>query len=224
MTDVHELRSYERYSLNERITGSFGSAEIHVVDIGEQGAQIEHAQPLRIATVARLWFKRGDVALNAQALVMWSRLSKSPNQQGKLMYRSGVRIEDGVHEFALAIQELLERGVIQRDAESLERKRRIREEKAMAKNANPSMRMVPIDDDVPAHQVLLVEHARDRLRSNPDEAQKWYSRAYFAIRQGQSPLAAELTKYREDVLAVWEYLERSLPLSVIARVFEKQKQ
>jgi hypothetical protein len=28
-------------------------------------------------------------------------------------------------------------------------------------------------------------------------------------------------KYPEDVLAVWEYLERSVPLLVIAKVFAK---
>jgi hypothetical protein len=222
MSDLRELRSYERYVMSERLAGSFASAEVLVIDIGEQGAQIEHAQPLRIATVARLWFKRGDVAVSAQALVVWSRLSKTPNAQGKLLYRSGLRIEEGAAEFAMAIQQMLERGIVQRDAESLERKRRLREERDLAKTTGPSVRVIRVDDSLPADQVLLIEHARERLRSNPEEAQKWYSRAYFAIRQGQTPLAAELTRYREDVLAVWEYLERSVPVSAIARVFDKK--
>ena len=218
-----ELRSYERYTVHERLQGSFGSAEIFVLNIGEQGAQIEHAHPLRIATTARLWFKRGEIAVSVQGLVMWSKLSKTPNQQGKLLYRSGLRIEEGASEFARAMDQLAEKGVIHRDSESLERKRKLREERAMAKNAKPSMRLIPSDDEVPPHQALLIEHARERLRTNPDEAQKWYSRAYFAIRQGQTPLATELTRYREDVLAVWEYLERSIPLAVVARVFEKKR-
>ena len=214
MTDIHELRSYERYTANTPLLGSFGSAEIWVVDIGEQGAQIEHAQPLRIGTVARLWFKGNDVPVNAQALVVWSKFSKK--------YRSGLRIEEGVEDFAAAIPQLLDRGVIHRDSQSLERKRRLREERELAKQGKPVMRAMKIEDEVPSHQALLVEHARDRLRNNPDEAQKWYSRAYFAIRHGQGPVAAEMAKYPEDVLAIWEYLERTLPLPVIARVLARR--
>lgn len=221
MTEIHELRSYERYVAKERLIGSFGSAEVTVIDIAEQGAQIEHAQPLRVATTARFWFKRGNVGVSAQALVVWSRLSKHKSTDGKLLYRTGLRIEEGAQDFAASVEVLAERGVIHRDSESLERKRKLREERAMAKSATPQMRMVRTDEDVPSHQVLLISHARERLKANPDEAQKWYSRAYFAIRQGQTPLAAEMAKYREDILAVWEYLERSIPLAIIAKVFDR---
>ena len=221
MTEIQELRSYQRYISKEPLVGSFGSAEVSVADIGEQGAQIEHAQPLRIGTVARLWFKASDTPVQAQALVVWSRLSKRPNAQGKLLYRSGLRIEEGAADFAKAIERLLERAVIHRDSESLEHKRKLREEREMAKKAVPTVRMIHINDEVPSHQALLIEHARDRLRANPDEAQKWYSRAYFAIRQGQTPMAAEMARYHEDVLAIWEYLERSLSLPVIAKVIGK---
>jgi len=214
-TESHELRSYERYHATPPILGSFGSAEIHVIDIGEQGAQIEHTQPLRLGTVARLWFRAGDFAVQAQALAVWSKFSKK--------YRTGLRIEEGAADFAAAIPELERRGLIHRDSESLERKRKLREERELAKKMSPAMRIVRSDVDVPSHQALLIEHALDGLRANPDEAQKWYSRAYFASRQGQGPMAAEMAKYHEDVLAVWEYLERSLPLQLIARVFEKRK-
>lgn len=222
MTDIHELRSYERFVLNEPVTGSFGSAEVTIIDLGEQGAQVEHGLPLRVATVARFWFKRADVAISVQALVVWSRLSRHKSPDGKLLYRTGLRVEEGAEEFAEAITQLAEKNLIHRDSESLERKRKQKEERELAKNASPTMRMVRIESDVPADQALLIEHARERLRTNPEEAQKWYSRAYFAIRGGQTPLAAELTRYREDVLAVWEYLERSVPLSVISKVFEKK--
>jgi hypothetical protein len=222
MSDQSELRSYERYVLSEALTGSFGSAEVRIIDLGEQGAQIEHALPLRVATVARFWFKRGEVAVSVQALVVWSRLSKHKSADGKLLYRTGLRVEEGAEDFSKSVAVLAEKNLIHRDSQSLERKRKLREEREMAKSASPTMRRVPMVTDVPPDQALLIEHARERLKANPDEAQKWYSRAYFAIRQGQTPLAAELTRYREDVLAVWEYLERSVPLSVISRVFEKK--
>ncbi len=37
-------------------------------------------------------------------------------------------------------------------------------------------------------------------------------------------MSAELMHYPEDVLAVWEYLERSVPLSTIKRVFDQMAQ
>jgi hypothetical protein len=222
MSDPKELRVYERYIVREQLKGSFGSAEVSVVDLAEQGAQIQHSQPLRIATKARFWFKSGAASISAQGLVVWSRLSKTPNEQGKLTYRTGLRIEEGADEFAIAMMQLSEQGVIERDTESLDRKRKMKEERESAKSSFPAMRFIPTDSEVPSHQVLLIEHARERLRANPEEAQKWYSRAYFAIQRGQTPLAAELTRYKEDVLAVWEYLERSVPVSAIARVFDKK--
>ena len=44
-------------------------------------------------------------------------------------------------------------------------------------------------------------------------------RARYAIVESASPIAADV-RGREDVLAVWEYLERSVPLAVIHRVFQ----
>lgn len=215
MSDVSELRSYERYVIDQRTVGSFGSAEVAIVNLGVQGAQIEHSQPLRVATQARLWFKHAGVAISVQALVVWSRLSKSASPQGKMLYRSGLRIEEGAEEFAAAMEQLLAAGAIHRDAESLERKRKLKEERAMAKI--PTMRTVKFDDSVPSHQALLVSHARERLRTNPDEAQKWYSRAYFALREGRVQAT-----YSEEALAIWEYLERSIPLPTIAKALEKK--
>ena len=83
------------------------------------------------------------------------------------------------------------------------------------------MKHVPTGPDISPDQVLLIQHARARLRDNFDEAQKWYSRAYFALRDGTTAVGGQVVKYPEEVLAVWEYLERSVPLAVIKRVFDQ---
>ena len=44
--DIEDLRSGDRYILTEKLSGSFGSAPVTLLDVGEQGVQIEHAQPL----------------------------------------------------------------------------------------------------------------------------------------------------------------------------------
>jgi hypothetical protein len=225
--DIKDLRGSERYIVTERLSGSFGAAQVAVLDLAEQGAQVEHAQPLRLATKGRLWFKRGEVAVSLHAFVVWSRLSKIPNEQGKYLYRSGLRIDEGVSEFVLAMQMLAEHGVIKKDSDSLNRKRRRHEEREQEKLGKPVMKRVATEPDISPDQVLLIEHARKKLRENFDEAQKWYSRAYFALRDGRTGVTgvtSELMRYPEDVLAVWEYLERSVPLSTIKRVFDQSTQ
>lgn len=223
MAEISELRKDDRYLIGERIIGSFANAEVQVVNVSEDGAQIAHAQPLRIATKSRLAFKRGPLAVGVQALVVWSKLSKTPNEQGKYLYYSGLRVEGTSENLASAIKGLAELGIIRRDADSLDRKRRLREERETARQTAPALRRIPTQELAP-DTVLLVEHARERLRTNPDEAQKWFSRAYFAMQQGEVPQNVELPQHhRENVLAVWEYLERTVPLPVILKIIEGKK-
>jgi hypothetical protein len=217
--DVRNLRSGERWTLTELLTGSFGGTEVVIVNIAEQGVQLAHAQPLRIATRARLWFKRGEVAVNVTGMVVWSHLSKTPNAEGKYLYESGVRAEPEGDELTAALQAFADHGLLRHDAESLERKRRRVEERMNA--PKPMMKILRTDGDVPSDQSLLVQHAHERLRANPDEALKWYNRARFAVGD-DVPLASDHNRHRDDVLAVWEYLERTVPLSTIVRVFERR--
>src|SRR5207247_2696367 len=73
----------------------------------------------------------------------------------------------------------------------------------------------------PADQAGLGRQARARLRTHPEEAQKWYNRARYAIADVDPSLAAsELVRDRDEVLAVWEYLQRSVPIPVIVLVFK----
>ena len=218
---VEDLRGRDRYRVTEKLSGSFGAAEVTLIDLAAEGVQIEHAQPLRLATKGRLWFKRGEISVSLHAFVVWSRLSKTPNDQGKYLYRSGLRFDEAVGDYPAAMNALIDRGVIEPDTMSLARKKKRFEERAQDKVGKLIVRMVPTESDISPDQVLLVQHARARLKDNFDEAQKWYSRAYFAVRDGRAGKAADVSRYPEDVLAVWEYLERSVPLATIKRVFDQ---
>src|SRR5436309_14285852 len=112
--DLKDLRGSERYRVKEPLAGRFGVADITLIDLAEVGAQVEHAQPLRLATKGRFWFKRGEVAVSLHAFVVWSRLSKTPNDQGKRVYRSGLRFDEGTDEIGSAMQMLAEQNVIER--------------------------------------------------------------------------------------------------------------
>jgi hypothetical protein len=220
--DVKNSRGPERFLLTEPLPGSFGSASITILNISIDGLKIEHAQPIRLGTRARLWFKRADISVSVQAVVVWSHLSKTPNDKGKLLYNSGMRIETGGDEYSLAVQSLVHRGIAELDTESLDRKRRRAMERAKEKSSTPTMKIIRQEEDIPADQVLLIQQARERLRTHPDEAMKWYNRAKYAITQGGTYVATEM-RNREDVLAVWEYLERTIDLSTIVRIFEKTR-
>lgn len=120
---IEDLRNGERFTVLEPIPGSFGSSEITLLNIGMAGVQIAHAQPLRIGTRARLWFRCGTVSVSTQARVIWSHLSRSTNANGKLLYHSGVKLESADADFASAMNVLFQRGIMQPDTESLEKKR-----------------------------------------------------------------------------------------------------
>ena len=220
MIEVKEQRFEERYVVVEGLAGSFGAAAIRIIDISQQGMQIEHPQPLRLATRSRLWFKRGDVAISVRGMVIWSRLSKTPNAEGKLLYRSGIRLEADGDDITSAIQALSDQRVLRRDPDALDRKRKLLQKKEDERSApKPTMKMVHLESDVSSDQNLLIQHARERLMANPEEAKLWYDRARYAIVETGVAVAAEI-RNREDVLAVWEYLERSVSLSIIARAFD----
>ena len=224
--DVRDLRSTDRFVVaRPPLTGSYGSASIAILDLSAQGAQIEHAQPLRLGTRARFWFKRGDVAISVQALTIWSHLSRTPNEKGKYLYRSGLRVESAVEAFAQALQGLLDDSVVKLDSASLDRKRQREVDRATTRASNPIVKMLrtAAESDIPADQALLIQHARERLRAEPEEAQRWYQRAKYAIKHGAASVVMEAIPNREEVLAVWEYLERSVGIPTIVRVFERKK-
>ncbi|HVR37613.1 MAG TPA: hypothetical protein VMU84_00845 [Thermoanaerobaculia bacterium] len=214
MVEVSEVRRFPRYNTVEPLVGSFGAAEVVVRNLGERGAQVSHAQPLRIGTRSRFWFRRGDISVSIQATIVWSHLSQVPDEHGKLLYQSGLHVDED-EAFLSSLQAFADRGVIKRDLASLERKKKVLLEKEQAKSGKPIVKFIQHEPDVPADQKLMIEHARARLQNHPDEAQRFYERA-------KASNADEIFIHREDVVAVWEYLERTIDLSTIVKVFEKR--
>jgi hypothetical protein len=218
MMSVKDHRAADRFIVIEPLSGSFGAAAVTILNMAHQGVQIEHAQPLRLATKARLWFKRGAVAASVQGTVLWSHLLHTPNEKGKLLYRSGVRIDEDMKPFSDAMEKLAVNGLIRLDVESLDRKRKRLEELERARIGAPMVTLMRgVDAPIPSDQVLLIQQARERLQANPDEALKWYNRAKF------STTDETILHHREDVLTVWEYLDRSVDLATIQRVIDGSK-
>lgn len=216
--DVQDLRTGDRFAARTTVVGSFGSTPIVVLDVSPVGAKIAHAQPLRLGTSGRIVFRHGETTVTGQGITIWSHLSKRPDASGKHLYESGIRVESDPVEFARSLHPLVKSRVFVPDTGSLERKRARLLEKQRSLHPQQSLQQRVVD--VTPDQVLLIQHARERLRSHPDEALKWYNRVKYASRDGAQQLTT--ANYREDVLAVWEYLERSIDLQKIVAVFEQK--
>jgi len=207
--EVKELRTGERYVLDPPVSASFGAAEVKVADIGYGGLQISHPLPIRIGSSSRLVFRLGNVTIATTARMLWSHLWKVPNSNGKTTYRSGLRVED--QEFAAAVRSLIEQRLILPDNESLDRKRKRLIEKERERSDKHLVKALPTETTLASEQLLLIQHARERLRANPLEAARLFQ---------QARTADAATGVREEILAVWEYLERTISLPTITRVFE----
>lgn len=157
--EVKELRQAERLVAASALPGSFGAHEIAVLNIGESGAMLAHAQPMRIGTVARLSLRYADVVIATTARVVWSRFAKN---EGGEPYQTGLQMQK-TPEVCDAIGALVARGVLHHDRDSLARKKKRLEEREKVRTGQTIRYIIPAEPEVPHEQALLVEHARTRL-------------------------------------------------------------
>lgn len=214
-SDVKDSRGSERFVASNPIVGRFGRLDVTIWDLAESGLQMEHAEPLKLATKGLVGFKLDEMAVTVPGIVIWSHLSQTADAKGRFLYRSGVRLEADIELFAAAINRLAGSGRIQRDTASLDRKRKKHVERDKELRARPVVQMIHGASGPSPDVVLLVLHARDRLRENANDAIKWYNRAKFSISED----LFTHVHHREEVLAVWEYLERSVDIQTIVDIF-----
>lgn len=216
--DVADARTEDRYVAQVALDGTFGTNDVVVVDIGEHGAQVRHPVPIKLGAIARLTFTMptGGQHIRAQATVVWSKLATKADAAGKRDFFSGMRLEDVDGAIKDAIRQLVASHALRPDRNSLEKKKRMLAEKEKAKQQGGVKFMgqrMRIPDDV----ILLVKQTRARLADNPAEAVKWYNRAKFSLDQSGVQIHA-----RDEVLAIWEYLERSVEIDIISRIIEEE--
>jgi hypothetical protein len=215
--DVSDARSEDRYLTQVTLGGTLGPTDISVVDIGEHGAQVRHPTPVKLGAIARLAFAlpAGHGEVRVQATVVWSRLAAKPDASGRRDFFTGLRLDDDEGAVKDAIEHLLRANALRPDRASLEKKRKMLAEKEKSKQHGGVKFMgqrMRIPDDV----ILLVKQTRSRLADNPAEAVKWYNRAKFSLDQSGVQIHAH-----DEVLAVWEYLERSVEIDIIMRILEE---
>ncbi len=213
MAGIDQPRSTARFVPERPFPAAFTMAGVTVSvgirDLSVNGAQIEHPQPIRLSTQERLTILP-DVIV--PAIVIWSRLT------GTSTYHSGLRIDEQLDVVAAGIRDLLSRGLVYKGTDTLRKREEalLERQKARARH----LHVTPTQTGPTMEQILLVRHARERMLMHPEESIKWYNRARVTASDEQVRMAGAGRVNREDVLAVWEYLERSIDLRYIVRALE----
>jgi hypothetical protein len=219
--EVAEARKTRRFAVYRPLAGQFAGTDVDVVDLGSGGMQLEHSNPFRIGSrgIARVAIDQTGESLALPALVVWSQLSQAVDPKGRFRYRSGVRFEDLAADVLGALGRLI-RAYGRADTDSLERKRnalaaKLEKRRKTMLEQPIILTLTPADN---GHAALIAE-ARAYFDANPELTGKWFNRARFALAGSPGDRALP---YRQDVIAIWEYLERRIDVALIAATFERQ--
>ena len=139
--DVTDLRKGDRFLVVEPIEGTFNATvPVGLLNVSLGGAQLLHAQPIRLGTRATLTFDRRGTAASVVVTVVWSHLAQT---SAGLRYRSGVKLQEPDVAYARALNAFVRSGVIALDTESLDRKREREQEREMRRRSSPKLPSAP---------------------------------------------------------------------------------
>ena len=119
-SEVAEHRRDERFVFRSPMNAVFTGVEVLLSNVSLEGAQILHPQTLRLGTHGHLDFQYRDVNVQVAARVIWSQLSQT---EAGTVYRSGLLLDARDQQYATAINALFHDGMVERDTESLDKKR-----------------------------------------------------------------------------------------------------
>jgi hypothetical protein len=196
-----EMRIAPRFVPRRQIGGMFQHARVTLLQISTTGLRIRHDDVLRPGDVARLSLslQRPARAFAMQARVVWTSIAQRGDSPSFCI--SGLRVVD--------------LGPLQQVIHHLREARDLQPDEGRRKTAqNPAALSGLTDEDVAS-----IIRAVRVFNSDPVEANRWYTRARFsladdAIRAAAPPRGRD----REEVVGIWEYLERRLDLPKVASV------
>jgi hypothetical protein len=215
---VSKERSSRRFRIVEPLTGRFDGVPVTVHDISEKGLQIEHSVTLPLGSKGSLVYtipgRQRPVEVHGE--IRWTKPIRDGSQ---LYYRSGMMIDRGADALNASIDLLLKKRVARLD----------RPEEAgqaasgsSASDSHSQVTAAEVPGEIPPRVIAVVNEARDRLAMSFDESVKWYNRARFSLADPAVQREVRDMRCKEDVLAVWEYLGRSVDLHTVFRIFERK--
>lgn len=202
-----DLRRAPRYEPRRKVMGSFREIDFIVLEVSATGFRVRHEDTVRPGDEARVVVSIPDTKKTFQmrARVVWTTIAQHGN--GPSFCMSGLRVTAGVDHLQQAM-EMLRRG----DADS---KRR----------PSPANRTPPALVGLSDEDVAAIIRAYRKFSADPVEASRWYARARFAITDEKIKKAApEKAADREEILGIWEFLERRVDIAAINSVVNWLKQ
>lgn len=198
-----EQRLTDRYVPLRRLGGIFGETKFTILQMSKDGLRIRHDEALLPGTEAKLSFALLMPARSVvvRARVVWTSLAKAGEEQFSI---SGLRIIEHADRLEQAIESLKSTNQLQP------------ERRAQVRRATDGVTMV---EDISDEEMALVTAAIKKFATDPVEASRWYSRARFALSDENVRRAApRRPRDREEVLGIWEYLDRQVDIGKIAGV------
>ncbi|HET8773748.1 MAG TPA: PilZ domain-containing protein, partial [Thermoanaerobaculia bacterium] len=196
-----EMRISPRFVPRRQIGGLFQHSRVTLVQISTTGLRIRHDDVLRPGDVASLTLslQRPAHTVAMQARVVWTSIAQRGD--GPSFCISGIRVLD-LGPLQQALHHLREAGDLQPD----EGRRRA--------NQSPVALNGLTDEDIAA-----IIRAVRKFGSDPVEANRWYTRARLSLADDAIRAAAPVRgRDREEVVGIWESLERRLDLAKVASV------
>jgi hypothetical protein len=225
--EVRDTRGQTRFFFRFPIEGTFNAYVVRLCNISSSGAQIEHADPLKLQSNAKLviTLPRSVDTITVRGQIVWSKLLRTPSEDGRYLYRSGVRLEGQGLALAATVDRIITVYSGEEDRESLERKRELLKEKMVkdllrqqSASLDSTWRRLPSSQRrVDPDKVLLIEQTLMRLKREPQEIARLAVRARKAL-EGKPEGAG----VGEQTLAVWEYLDHLIPLTMVDQVIGKK--
>ena len=198
-----DLRRMPRYVPRRQIDGIFEDLKFTIVQISRTGLRIRHKESLVPGTEGKLSFALLKPARSVvlRTRVVWTSLARSGEERFSI---SGLRVIEHSERLEQAVEMLLAGHDLQPD-------RRIRSRR----DADATAVVATASDE----EIALITNALQRFAIDPVEASRWYSRGRFALSDEQvRRLAPPKASDREEVLGIWEYLERQVDLEKVASV------
>ncbi|HKR63006.1 MAG TPA: PilZ domain-containing protein [Thermoanaerobaculia bacterium] len=200
-----ELRIARRYIPRRQFGGFFRQMKFTVLQISNTGLRIRHDDTFLPGDTGRLTItiQKPPRTFAMQAKVVWTSVA----QRGKdaSFGVSGLRITEGAEQLREALELLHAARDLQLDNGA------IRPRVA----ATPSPSITGLSDDDVASIIRTVR----LFESDPVEANRWFTRARFALADEEVRKAApQRARERDEAIGVWEYLDRKLDLRKIAGV------
>lgn len=195
---VAENRIAPRYVPRRQLGGTFRDLRFTLMQLSTTGLRIRHDETLRPGDVARLTLSLQKPARTfaMQARVVWTSIAQ--RGEGPTFCISGLRVLD-VGPIAQVIHHLREA----RDLQADEGRRR---------GNSP---LSGLTDD----EVASIIRAVRKFSADPVEAGRWYTRARFSLADETVRAAApQRARDREEVVGLWEYLDRRLDIAKVASV------